>query len=93
MFKDKVTVKFQNCSYSLFGRYLMDLVVIEMPESVWVHFPLPGLLEFHQQAYLQHRVLCVTHPRLAPSQSASLRVFHGFLEWVVGIFYLSERVS
>ena len=26
------------------------------------------------------------HPRLAPSQSAYLCVFHGFVEWVVGIF-------
>ena len=31
-------------------------------------------------------VLCLTHPRLAPSQSASLCVFHGFVEWVLGIF-------
>ena len=59
--------------------------LVETPESVWVPFPLLGLLELCQQAYLQYWVLCETHPRLAPSQSASLCVFHGFVEWVVGI--------
>ena len=37
----------------------------EMPESVWVPFPLLGLLELCQLAYLQYWVLCLTHPRLA----------------------------
>ena len=60
--------------------------LIEMPELVWVPFPLLGLLELCQLAYLQYWVLCLTHPRLAPSQSASLCVFHGFVEWVVGSF-------
>ena len=32
----------------------------------------------------------MTTPRLAPSQSASLCVFHGFVEWVVGIFDSAE---
>ena len=52
-----------------------------MPESVWAPFPHLGLPElYHYQA------LCLTHPRLALSQSASLCVFHSFMEWVMGIF-------
>ena len=40
--------------------------LVEMPESVWVPFPLLGLLELCQLAYLQCWVLCLTHPRLLP---------------------------
>ena len=57
----------------------------ETPESIWVLFPLLGLLELCQLAYLQYWVI-LTHPRLAPSQSASLCVFYGFVEWVEAIF-------
>ena len=49
-----------------------------------------GLGVFPTPWYLQYWVFCLTHPRLAPSQSASLCVFHGFLRWVVGIFYGTE---
>ena len=45
--------------------------LIEMPESVWVPLLLLGLLELCQLAYLQYWFLYLTHPRLAPSQSAS----------------------
>ena len=48
--------------------------LVETPESVWVPFPLCGLLELCQLAYLQYWFLCLTHPRLSPSQSASLVV-------------------
>ena len=54
----------------------------ETPESVWVPFQILGLLELYQLAYLKFWVLCLSYPRLAPSQSASLCVFHGFMEWV-----------
>jgi len=64
--------------------------LIEMPESVSVPFPLLGLSEFLQLAYLQNWVLCLPLPRLAPSQSASLCVFHGIMELVVGIFDSTE---
>ena len=60
--------------------------LVETPESAWLTLALLGLLERCQLAYLQYWVLCLTNPRLAPSQSASLCVFHGFMEWVVGIF-------
>ena len=40
----------------------------------------------YQLAYLQYWVICLVHPRLAPSQTASLCVFHGIVERVVGIF-------
>ena len=69
--------------------------LLDFPRPVWpCHrdsgiglgtFPLLGLLEFCQLAYLQYWVLCLTHPRLAASQSVSLCVFHGFVEWIVGI--------
>ena len=64
--------------------------LIEMSESVSVPLPLLGLSEFLQLAYLLYWVLCLPHPRLAPSQSASLCVFHGFMELVVGIFDSTE---
>ena len=64
--------------------------LVETPESVWAPFSLFGLLGFCHLAYLQYWVLCMTTPRLAPSQSASLCVFHGFVEWVVGIFDSAE---
>ena len=40
--------------------------LMEMLKLVWVPFPLLGLLELCQLAYLQYWVLCLTHPRLAP---------------------------
>ena len=51
--------------YSAFPSFLVECF-IEMLESVWVPFPL------FQLAYLQYRVICLTHPRLAPSLSVSL---------------------
>ena len=41
-------------------------------------------------ACLQCGLLCLTRPGLVPSQSAAFHVFHGFMEWVVGIFYITE---
>ena len=52
--------------------------LVETLESVWVLFSLLGLLELCQLAYLQYWVLCLTHPRLAPSQSASWSGLWGF---------------
>ena len=51
----------------------------------WVPVPLLGSLELCQLACLQYWDLCLTRPRLAPSQPASLCVFHSFLEWLVRI--------
>ena len=64
---------------------------IEKPESVWLPLvPHLSLLELCQLAYLQYWVLCLTHPRLAPSQPAFLCVFHRFMGWDVGIFYSTK---
>ena len=52
--------------------------------------PTLGLLELLHLAYLQYGVFCLTHSRLAPSQSASLFVFHGFMEWAVVVFDVNE---
>ena len=71
---------------TVLSQVFWQVCLIETSESVWVSLPLLGLLELRQLAYLQYWVLCLTHPRLAPSQPASLCVFHGFKEWVVGIF-------
>ena len=61
---------------------------MEVPESVWVPFPLLGLLELGcQLAHVKYEFLYLTrHSRFAPSQSASFCVLHGFVEWVVGIW-------
>ena len=53
--------------------------------------------------FLSHSMICLSsvswhtcitescsYLRLAPSQSASLCVFHRFMEWVVGFFYGTE---
>ena len=67
----------------LFSTVLSQVVwqkcFVETLESVWVPFPLVGLLELCQLPYLQYWVLCLTPSRLDPSQSASLCVFYGFL--------------
>ena len=60
--------------------------LVETPESIWVPFPLLGLLELCQLAYLPYWVLCLTHPGLASTQPVSLCVFYGFVECVVVIF-------
>ena len=66
---------------TVISRVFWQECLIETPESVWVPFPLLGLLELCQLAYTCSIVLCLTHPRLAPSHSASLCVFRGFMEW------------
>ena len=75
------------CLLAIFNSTLQ----IFWPESVWVPFPLLGLLELCQPAYLQYRFLCLTHPRLALYQSASFCVFRGFMEWFVQISYSNEE--
>ena len=58
--------------------------LIEMLELIWAPFPLLGLLKLCQLEFLQNWILCLTHPRLAPFQSASFCVFHSFMEWLWG---------
>ena len=53
--------------------------------SIWIPFSLIGLFELRQLAYLQYWVLCLTCPKLAMPQSASICIFHSFMEWAVGI--------
>ena len=62
----------------------------ELLESLWVPLPLHGLLELCQLACLQYWVLCLTHPRLALSQSLDKKVHKIYL---FGVFVYSPSRS